>query len=94
MGSVSRHLSSPAINIKVGTRLDLAERLLILATLDACEGNKSAAAELLGISLKTVYNKLRSYQEPVALGLAPLDAFDEETPEVPRRTSILAATLK
>lgn len=39
------------------------ERQLILARLDLLDGNKPATAKSLGISLKTLYNKLRKYQE-------------------------------
>jgi DNA-binding NtrC family response regulator len=46
----------------VGTALADVERRLITATLARCEGNKGKAAELLGISLKTLYNRLNTYQ--------------------------------
>ena len=39
-----------------------AERRLILATLEDCEGDKKKAAEVLGISLKTLYNRLNEYK--------------------------------
>ncbi|MGR9105768.1 MAG: sigma-54-dependent transcriptional regulator [Gammaproteobacteria bacterium] len=45
-----------------GTSIDEAERRLILVTLDRLDGNKKLAAESLGISLKTLYNKLNRYQ--------------------------------
>ena len=38
-----------------------AERLLILATLRASDNNKTRAAEVLGISLKTLHNKSKEY---------------------------------
>jgi len=38
-----------------------AERLLILKTLEATSNNKTRAAEILGISLKTLHNKLKEY---------------------------------
>ena len=41
--------------------LDEAERILILKTLAALGHNKTRAAESLGISLKTLHNKLRRY---------------------------------
>jgi len=41
--------------------LDDAERLLIIATLERCNGDKKKAAEILGISLKTLYNRLHVY---------------------------------
>jgi DNA-binding NtrC family response regulator len=47
--------------IPIGTTLAQAERQLILATLDHCRGDKRRAAEILGISLKTIYNRLNLY---------------------------------
>lgn len=38
-----------------------AERLLILKTLESTNNNKTRAAEILGISLKTLHNKLKEY---------------------------------
>ena len=38
------------------------ERQAIYATLDLCEGNKRRCAEMLGVSLKTLYNRLSEYQ--------------------------------
>jgi DNA-binding NtrC family response regulator len=38
------------------------ERQAIFATLDHCRGNKRRAAEMLGVSLKTLYNRLTAYQ--------------------------------
>jgi DNA-binding NtrC family response regulator len=51
-----------SLNVKVGTSLGEAERRLILATLEDCEGDKKKAAEVLGISLKTLYNRLNEYK--------------------------------
>ena len=51
---------SPAL--KVGTSLSEAERQLILATLEHHRGDKKKAAEVLGISLKTLYNRLNVYK--------------------------------
>ena len=45
----------------VGGSLDNSERQLILATLERCGGDKKKAAEILGISLKTLYNRLHLY---------------------------------
>lgn len=49
------------LEIRVGSRIDDVERSLIEATLAHFEGNKRRAAEALGCSLKTLYNKLNSY---------------------------------
>ena len=46
----------------VGTSLAEVERRLILATLKRCQGDKTAAAQILGISLKTLYNRLNAYR--------------------------------
>ena len=50
-----------AIHLGVGTTVDEAERLLILKTLESTHNNKTKAAEILGISLKTLHNKLKEY---------------------------------
>ncbi|MGB8261739.1 MAG: sigma-54 dependent transcriptional regulator [Terracidiphilus sp.] len=59
-------LSGPAadssfVAVRVGSTVDEAERLLILRTLEATGQNKTRAAEILGISLKTLHNKLKEY---------------------------------
>jgi DNA-binding NtrC family response regulator len=46
----------------VGTTVDAVERELIVQTLAATSQNKTRAAELLGISLKTLHNKLKEYE--------------------------------
>jgi DNA-binding NtrC family response regulator len=53
--------SSNAITIPVGTTVDEAEKSLILLTLAHTKNNKTRAAEMLGISLKTLFNKLKAY---------------------------------
>jgi DNA-binding NtrC family response regulator len=49
------------IRLEVGTTVEQAEKLLILKTLAATSNNKTRAAEILGISLKTLHNKLKEY---------------------------------
>lgn len=51
------------ISVTVGVPLADANRQLILATLKQCGGVKKTAAEVLGISLKTLYNRLEEYGE-------------------------------
>jgi transcriptional regulator with PAS, ATPase and Fis domain len=48
--------------ITVGTPLDKAEKMIIQRTLSAVKNNKTHAARILGISLKTLHNKLASYR--------------------------------
>jgi transcriptional regulator with PAS, ATPase and Fis domain len=50
-----------AVRLGVGTTVGEAEKLLILKTLEATSNNKTRAAEILGISLKTLHNKLKEY---------------------------------
>ncbi len=50
-----------SVRLGVGTTVEEAERLLILKTLEATNNNKTKAAEILGISLKTLHNKLKEY---------------------------------
>jgi len=47
-----------SVVIPVGTTLAAAEHEVLLATLKHCGGNKRRTAEMLGVSVKTIYNKL------------------------------------
>ncbi|MGK6308308.1 sigma-54-dependent transcriptional regulator [Variovorax sp. DT-64] len=50
------------LSIRVGTPLAEVERQLILATFEYCGQNKERTAALLGISMKTLYNRLKEYR--------------------------------
>ena len=58
----SRARPEAAVEFAVGTTVEEAEKNLILKTLDATGQNKTRAAEILGISLKTLHNKLKKYR--------------------------------
>ncbi len=53
--------SAECLQFEIGTPLSDMERTTILATLDQCSGDKRRTAELLGVSLKTLYNRLSEY---------------------------------
>ncbi len=55
--------SDTVLEVEVGTTIDEAEKQLILKTLDEFEGNKTEAAKVLGISVKTLYNRLNDYEK-------------------------------
>jgi transcriptional regulator with PAS, ATPase and Fis domain len=55
------------IHLDVGTTVGDAEKMLILKTLAASNNNKTRAAEILGISLKTLHNKLKEYGSAAAV---------------------------
>jgi DNA-binding NtrC family response regulator len=63
-GTITAHSplsDANAIRVGVGTTVGDAERQLILKTLESTHNNKTRAAEILGISLKTLHNKLKEY---------------------------------
>ncbi|MFN7401343.1 MAG: helix-turn-helix domain-containing protein, partial [Alphaproteobacteria bacterium] len=47
----------------IGRTVGEVERELILDTLDHCLGNRTQAAQILGISIRTLRNKLKQYSE-------------------------------
>ncbi|QUP56350.1 AAA domain-containing protein (plasmid) [Ralstonia syzygii] len=59
------------LNVSVGVTLAEAQRVMILATLEHFQGDKRQAAKTLGVSLKTLYNRLDLYhnQSTEAAGL-------------------------
>ncbi len=60
-----------SIRFSIGTTVEEAEKGLILRTLEHTRNNKTRAAEILGISLKTLHNKLKEYgagkEDPVGV---------------------------
>ena len=59
----ARARGTDTVSFAVGTPIDEVERIMILRTLQKTDNNKTRAAELLRISLKTLHNKLRHYRE-------------------------------
>jgi DNA-binding NtrC family response regulator len=55
--------SEDTVLLPVGTPIEEVERRMILRTLQKTDNNKTRAAELLQISLKTLHNKLRLYRD-------------------------------
>ncbi|MBN1479289.1 sigma-54-dependent Fis family transcriptional regulator [candidate division KSB1 bacterium] len=51
----------PAIEFEIGTTLEEVERRMILRALEVAGNNRKAAAELLGISRRAIYNKLKKH---------------------------------
>ena len=65
---IERYLEDQnTVRVEVGTTVDEAERQLILKTLVATHNNKTKAAEILGISSKTLQNKLKEYSNQSAV---------------------------
>jgi len=57
--------AAPQLTFPIGTSLADVQRELILATLAHFEGHKERTAAALGVSLKTLYNRLKEYSEDV-----------------------------
>jgi DNA-binding NtrC family response regulator len=51
-----------SVRLSVGTTVSDAEKALVQLTLQHTKNNKTRAAEILGISLKTLFNKLKEYE--------------------------------
>jgi DNA-binding NtrC family response regulator len=63
-------IDSSVVQVRVGSTVDEMEKLLILRTLEFTGQNKTRAAEILGVSLKTMHNKLKEYSQ-ANVDLAP-----------------------
>jgi two-component system response regulator HydG len=68
-GAENAGVNGEGIHVSIGTTLDEIERTLILATLRHFEGDKRRAADVLGCSLKTLYNKLHAYRRARHAGM-------------------------
>jgi DNA-binding NtrC family response regulator len=72
-GGMEGRVHGDEIHMPIGATLDEIERTFILATLKHFEGDKRRAADVLGCSLKTLYNKLHAYQRERAPGVTGLN---------------------
>ena len=69
---VSSHVPAPAVSapslapneivpLLIGATVGEVERELVLQTLCRCDGNRTRAARVLGVSVRTLRNKIRQY---------------------------------
>ncbi len=70
LGEIKPGYGDDTIQIRLGSTVDDVERELITRTLEFTGGNKTRAAEVLGVSPKTLYNRLERYhgKEPAEAG--------------------------
>jgi DNA-binding NtrC family response regulator len=61
MKKINAASASGSVTLPLGTRVDEAEKALILSTLEHTKNNRTKAADILGISQKTLFNKLKEY---------------------------------
>jgi DNA-binding NtrC family response regulator len=50
------------VPLLIGSTVGEIERELVLQTLARCNGNRTRAARVLGVSIRTLRNKIRLYQ--------------------------------
>jgi DNA-binding NtrC family response regulator len=58
---VSSWSPNEIVPLLIGSTVDEVERELVLQTLARCEGNRTRAARVLGVSVRTLRNKIRLY---------------------------------
>jgi two-component system response regulator HydG len=70
--------ASPSIEVPLGTTMDEIERLVIRRTLEQTRGDKTLAAQILGIAARTIYRKLDRDEEGRLVGPTPPPDADGE----------------
>jgi DNA-binding NtrC family response regulator len=58
-----RDVADEVVTVQLGATLAEVDRRMILSTLARCSGVKTHAAEVLDISLKTIYNRLAEFDD-------------------------------
>ncbi len=58
---VSSLAPNEIVPLLIGSTVDEVERELVLQTLARCDGNRTRAARVLGVSVRTLRNKIRLY---------------------------------
>ncbi|HXC37608.1 MAG TPA: sigma 54-interacting transcriptional regulator [Burkholderiales bacterium] len=88
----ARGAGGDSLRFAIGTSLEDMERETIFATLDHCGGNKRRTAEMLGVSLKTLYNRLTEYAAEARQSAAPAVPAPSTEPAEPAGATALPAT--
>jgi len=73
----------PVLRVRVGSSLEETERRLILATLDELKGDKKKTAQMLGMSLKTLYTRLNVFRAGGHMGRPDESFVESAVPEFP-----------
>ena len=60
--NIQQASSDSSVEIPIGSTMEDAEKAMILATIAHCNGNRTKAAEVLGIGRKTLLRKLQDYE--------------------------------
>lgn len=60
--NIQQASSDSSVEIPIGSTMEDAEKAMILATIAHCNGNRTKAAEILGIGRKTLLRKLQDYE--------------------------------
>jgi DNA-binding NtrC family response regulator len=55
------HTPNQIVPLLIGATVDEVERELVLQTLARCDGNRTRASRVLGLSVRTLRNKIRIY---------------------------------
>ena len=71
MAEESGHENTTHVQIPIGSSLADAERMLTIATFEHLGRHKERTAATLGISMKTLYNRLKEYSSDEALTTTP-----------------------
>jgi DNA-binding NtrC family response regulator len=61
----SKAHKAPTVEFRLGQTIDDVEREFLFHTINYVDGNKTKAAKMLNISLKTLHNKLAKYKSSV-----------------------------
>ena len=59
--AAQRPAPNEIVPLLIGSTVREIERELVLQTLERCDGNRTHAARMLGLSLRTIRNKIRQY---------------------------------
>jgi DNA-binding NtrC family response regulator len=61
MKAAQSYAPDEVVSLLIGSTVEEVERVLVVQTLARCDGNRTRAARMLGLSVRTLRNKVRLY---------------------------------